>query len=98
TRAQLLHRPGRGRDRHLDDGHPGHREVLHLPGADRTRQDARGAGMNLIQDRISAATRAAADTVRPDNITPLRLPADHPARVRPGRGWAGWLASAGAAI
>ena len=54
--------------------------------------------MNSIQDRISAATRAAADTVRPDNVPPLRLPADHPARVRPGRGWAGWLAPAGAAI
>jgi hypothetical protein len=54
--------------------------------------------MNSIQDRISAATRAAADTVRPDSVPPLRLPADRRARVRPSRGWAGWLAPAGAAI
>jgi hypothetical protein len=54
--------------------------------------------MNSIQDRISAATRAAADTVRPDSIPPLRLPADGRARTRRGRSWVGWLAPAGAAI
>ena len=54
--------------------------------------------MNSIQDRISAATRAAADTVRPDSIPPLRLPADGRARTRRGRSWAGWLAPAGAAV
>jgi hypothetical protein len=54
--------------------------------------------MNSIEDRISAATRAAADTVRPDTIPPLRLPADGQARSRPGRSWARLLAPAAAAI
>jgi hypothetical protein len=58
--------------------------------------------MNSIQDRISAATRAAADTVRPDSIPPLRLPADGRAdgraRSRRGPSRARWLAPAAAAI
>lgn len=54
--------------------------------------------MNLIQDRISAATRAAAETVRPDSVPPLRLPEGRPARTRTRSAWPGWLAPAGAAI
>lgn len=54
--------------------------------------------MNSIQDRIAAATRAAADTVKPDSVPPLRLPAARRARTGPGRVWARWLAPAAAAI
>ena len=47
-----------------------------------------------IEDRIRAATRAAADTVAPNSVPPLRLPADRPfvlARARSLRcGAAGW--------
>jgi hypothetical protein len=38
--------------------------------------------MNTIEDRIRAAARAAADTVAPDSVPPLRLPAR-----RAGRSW-----------
>ncbi len=31
--------------------------------------------MNLIEDRIRAAARAAAETVAPDSVPPLELPA-----------------------
>ncbi|MGH3163389.1 MAG: hypothetical protein ACRDOC_16020, partial [Streptosporangiaceae bacterium] len=31
--------------------------------------------MNLIEDRIRAAARAAAETVTPDSVPPLELPA-----------------------
>jgi WD40-like Beta Propeller Repeat len=37
-----------------------------------------------IEDRVRAATRAAADTVTPDSVSPLRLPSDRPFRARPG--------------
>jgi len=53
--------------------------------------------MNSIHDRISAATCAAADTVRPDSVPPLRLPADRPARTRRA-GWLRLLAPVAAAI
>jgi hypothetical protein len=38
--------------------------------------------MNTIEDRIRAAARAAADTVPPDSVPPLRLPAGRPSRFR----------------
>lgn len=56
--------------------------------------------MNTIEERIRAATRAAADTVPPDSVPPLRLPAERPAwfRWRPAAtARAGWLAPAAAA-
>jgi hypothetical protein len=42
--------------------------------------------MNTIEDRIRAAARAAADTVPPGSVPPLRLPAGR------GRGRPGWMA------
>jgi hypothetical protein len=54
--------------------------------------------MNSIQDRIAAATRAAAETVRPDSVPPLRLPEGRQDRTRARSAWLGWLAPAGAAI
>jgi hypothetical protein len=41
--------------------------------------------MNAIEERIRAAARAAADTVPPDSVPPLRLPAASPSRFRRGR-------------
>ena len=38
--------------------------------------------MNTIEERIRAAARAAADTVPPDSVPPLRLPAGSPSRDR----------------
>ena len=54
-----------------------------------------------VEERIRAATRAAGDTVTPDSVPPLRLPADHSFRflrfrTGPSR-WATWLAPAAAA-
>jgi hypothetical protein len=63
--------------------------------------------MNTIEDRIRAATRAAAGTVPPDSVPPLRLPAWRPARFRSrrprdtrtsGPAWAPRLAPAAAAL
>ena len=53
--------------------------------------------MNTIEDRIRAAAQAAAGTVPPDGVPPLRLPPEQ-TRRRPraagrgggGPGWAGW--------
>ena len=48
-----------------------------------------------IEDRIRAATRAAAHTVTPNSIPPLRLPADRLLRARSGSlasVWGRWLA------
>lgn len=50
--------------------------------------------MNLIEDRIRAAARAAAETVAPYSVPPLELPAEHPRRY----GWRRrWLVPAAAA-
>jgi hypothetical protein len=56
-----------------------------------------------IEDRLRAATRAAADTVTPDSVPPLRLPSDRPSRSRGGSRafasvWGRWLAPAAAAV
>jgi hypothetical protein len=56
--------------------------------------------MNLIEERIRAAARAAADTVAPDSVPPLQLPAARPRHLgrwrRPGRSpgaaWSPWAA------
>ena len=56
--------------------------------------------MNLIEDRIRAAARAAADTVEPDSVPPLGLPATRPRRFgqwlrsarSPGAWWTPWAA------
>ena len=56
--------------------------------------------MNLIEDRIRAAARAAAETVAPDSIPPLELPATQPRRFghwlrsarSPGAWWTPWAA------
>ena len=53
-----------------------------------------------IEDRIRAATRAAADTVAPNSVPPLRLPADRLLRARSGSlasVWGRWLAPMAAA-
>ena len=44
--------------------------------------------MNTIEERIRAAARAAADTVEPDSVPPLGLPAARPRR------FGQWLRSA----
>ena len=56
-----------------------------------------------IEGRVRAATRAAADTVTPDSVPPLRLPSKHQRRI-PGSSrtsawtpWARWLAPVAAA-
>jgi hypothetical protein len=50
--------------------------------------------MNLIEDRIRAAARAAAETVAPYSVPPLELPAEYPR----GDGWRRrWLVPAAAA-
>ena len=50
--------------------------------------------MNLIEDRIRAAARAAAETVAPYSVPPLELPAEHPRAD----GWRRrWLVPAAAA-
>jgi hypothetical protein len=56
-----------------------------------------------IEGRVRAATRAAADTVTPDSVPPLRLPSEHRLR-HPGDSratawtpWARWLAPVAAA-
>jgi hypothetical protein len=62
--------------------------------------------MNTIEDRIRAAARAAADTVPPDSVPPLVLPAGRPSRFRrrrraaqePGPRWVGRLAPVAAAL
>jgi hypothetical protein len=62
--------------------------------------------MNLIEDRIRAAARAAADTVTPDSVPPLELPPPRPDRHdrwfrwnrRAGTSWAIRLAPAAAAL
>jgi hypothetical protein len=58
--------------------------------------------MTTIEDRLRAATRAAADTVAPGSAPPLRLPdrEQHRGLVRrpgPGRRWASWTAPLAAA-
>ncbi|MGE5131551.1 MAG: hypothetical protein ACM32E_01430, partial [Gemmatimonadota bacterium] len=57
--------------------------------------------MTTIEDRLRAATRAAAATVAPGSARPLRLPDPAPGRDRPrwprGRRWPGWQAPAAAA-
>ena len=59
--------------------------------------------MNLIEDRIRAAARAAAETVAPDSVPPLELPAARTLRfgrrrrVRsPHATWSTWVAPADA--
>ena len=42
--------------------------------------------MNLIEDRIRAAARAAAETVAPDSVPPLELPAARTRRFGRRRG------------
>ena len=50
--------------------------------------------MNIIEERIRAAARAAAETVAPDSVPPLELPAEHPRAD----GWRRrWLVPAAAA-
>jgi RNA polymerase sigma factor (sigma-70 family) len=72
---------GRG-DRRLNADQPGHGQVDDIPRAGRARTNPGGTVMNTIEDRIRAATRAAADTVPPDSVPPLRLPPDRPSRFR----------------
>jgi hypothetical protein len=59
--------------------------------------------MTTIEDRLRAATRAAADTVAPGSAPPLRLPDREQHRGlarRPGTGhrWTGWTAPLAAAV
>ena len=70
--------------------------------ARRARANPRGTIMNTLQieDRIRAATRAVADTVAPNSVPPLRLPADRLLRARSGSlasVWGRWLAPMAAA-
>jgi len=56
--------------------------------------------MNVIEERIRAAAQAAADTVAPDSVPPLELPAPRPRRLgrwlraarSPGTTWTPWAA------
>ncbi len=56
--------------------------------------------MNLIEERIRAAACAAADTVTPDSVPPLELPAARARRLglrrgngrSPGATWTRWAA------
>jgi len=56
--------------------------------------------VNVIEERIRAATRAAADTVAPDSVPPLELPAPRPRHLgrwlraarSPGATWTPWAA------
>ena len=55
-----------------------------------------------ITERVRAAARAAADTVTPDSVPPLRLPSDRPSRARRrsrafASAWGRWLAPMAAA-
>src|SRR6185437_15968058 len=88
-------------DRRLDADQPGNRQVHHLARAGRARPDPGGtAVMNLIEDRIRAAARAAAETVAPDSVPPLELPTARPRRFgrkrrgarSPGVAWTRWAA------
>jgi hypothetical protein len=59
--------------------------------------------MNTLEERVRAATRAAADTVPPDSVPPLRLPAGDPGHSRGGSRssasvWYRRLAPLGAAL
>jgi len=59
--------------------------------------------MNTLEERVRAATRAAADTVPPDSVPPLLLPPGDPARSRGGSRssasvWSRRLAPLGAAL
>src|SRR5215475_632159 len=100
--APVLPRTLGGRGRPGNGDQPGHREIHRLPGAGRTRARPRGGHMTTIEDRLRAATRAAAGTVAPGSAPPLRLPDRErgrgPAR-RPGprRRWPGWAAPLAAA-
>src|SRR5262249_33592387 len=103
--APVLPRTLGGRDRPGGGDQPGHREIHRLPGAGRARAPPRGGHMTTIEDRLRAATQAAADTVAPGSAAPLRLPdrehdrgpARRPRRGRRGRGWPGWAAPLAAA-
>ena len=61
--------------------------------------------MNAIEDRLRAATRAAAGTVAPGSAPPLRLPGEPDTapgwrrgpRLRTGRNWPRWLTPLAAA-
>jgi hypothetical protein len=55
--------------------------------------------MNTLEERVRAAARAAADTVAPDSVPPLHLPAGDPGRSRSSASvWARRLAPLGAAV
>ena len=55
--------------------------------------------MNTLEERVRAATRAAADTVTPDSVPPLLLPPADPARSRSSASvWSRRLAPLGAAL
>jgi hypothetical protein len=59
--------------------------------------------MSTLEQRVRAAARAAADTVAPDSVPPLRLPSGNPGRPRGGARssasvWARRLAPLGAAM
>jgi hypothetical protein len=47
--------------------------------------------VNSVEDRLRAATRAAANTMAPESAPPLRLPEDHPRRL----GYRGWARRSG---
>jgi hypothetical protein len=49
--------------------------------------------MNVIEERIRAAVRAAGNTVSAESVPPLELPAEHPRAA----GWRRWLVPAAAA-
>src|SRR5262249_24841782 len=100
--APVLPRTLGGRDRPGHGDQPGHREIHRLPGAGRARAPPRGGHMTTIEDRLRAATRAAAGRATAAGPPPLRLPArEHgpgPVRRRgPGRRWPGWAAPLAAA-
>jgi hypothetical protein len=54
--------------------------------------------MNVIEERIRAATRAAGNTVSPDSVPPLELPAEHPRADGWRRRWLVPVAAAAAVV
>ena len=54
--------------------------------------------MNIIEERIRAATRAAGDTVSPESVPPLKLPAEYPRADGWRRRWLVPVAAAAAVV
>src|SRR6266702_6708311 len=99
ARTSVLSRRSRGRDRPIDGHQPRHGQIRQFPGARRARAATSGGQVNTLEDRLRAATRAAARTVPDGSARPLVLPAPRRRRtaVPGGRAWRQWMAPIAAA-